>query len=60
MVRRLGAEPEITVTGGVAKNAGVVKALEENLGMGVAPVGVDPQLVGAIGAALGAARSGNI
>jgi len=60
MVRRLGAEPKITVTGGVAKNAGVVKALEENLGTVISPVGVDPQLVGAIGAALGAARSPNV
>lgn len=57
MVRRLGAEPEITVTGGVAKNIGVVKALEANLGMPVKPVDIDPQLIGAIGAALGAASS---
>jgi len=57
MVRRLGAKPEITVTGGVAKNAGVIKALEENLGTSVATVEVDPQLVGAIGAALGTVQS---
>jgi (R)-2-hydroxyacyl-CoA dehydratese activating ATPase len=59
MVRRLGAEPEITVTGGVAKNVGVVKALEANVGMTVTPVNTDPQLIGAIGAAIGAASSAN-
>ncbi|MDQ7783077.1 MAG: acyl-CoA dehydratase activase [Desulfomonilaceae bacterium] len=57
MVRRLGAKPEIVVTGGVAKNEGVVKALEANVGMEIKAAGTDPQLIGAIGAALGAASS---
>jgi len=51
MVRRLKVEPEVVFTGGVAKNAGVVKALEENLGCKVS-VPEDPLLSGAIGAAL--------
>ncbi|MFH1116578.1 MAG: acyl-CoA dehydratase activase [Pseudomonadota bacterium] len=57
MVRRLGGRPELTVTGGTAKNEGVVEALEANVGMTVRRVGIDPQLIGAIGAALGAAAS---
>lgn len=51
MVKRLGIEPDIVFTGGVAQNAGVVKALEENLGHQVF-VPPEPMLSGAIGAAL--------
>ena len=48
---RVGIEPEVTMTGGVAKNMGVVKALEERIGH---PLNLpeDPQIVGALGAAL--------
>ena len=51
LAKRLGGEPAYMITGGVAQNQGVVKALEEKLG---APVFVSPQsqLCGAIGAAL--------
>jgi predicted CoA-substrate-specific enzyme activase len=51
MVRRLKIEPDVVFTGGVAKNIGVVKALEENLGCPVL-VPPEPLLSGAIGAAL--------
>jgi len=51
MVRRLGVKPDVVFTGGVAKNIGVVKALEENLGCEVL-VPQEPLLSGAIGAAL--------
>jgi predicted CoA-substrate-specific enzyme activase len=51
MVGRLKAEPDVVFTGGVAKNVGVVKALEENLGCKVL-VPKEPLLSGAIGAAL--------
>lgn len=51
MVRRLKVEPDVIFTGGVAKNIGVVKALEENLGCPVL-VPEEPLLSGAIGAAL--------
>jgi len=51
MVERLKVEPEVVFTGGVAKNIGVVKALEENLGCEVL-VPEEPLLSGAIGAAL--------
>lgn len=51
MVERLKVEPDVLFTGGVAKNIGVVKALEENLGCKVL-VPKEPLLSGAIGAAL--------
>ncbi len=51
LARRLNIEPEITMTGGVARNIGMVRALEEVLGkkMKISP---DAQLIGAVGAGL--------
>jgi len=51
LVRRVGIESEVTFTGGVSRNIGMVKALEERLGM---PVNVcsDSHYIGAIGAAI--------
>ena len=51
LARRVKAEPAYLMTGGVAQNEGVVRALEDVLG---APVATNPssQLCGAIGAAL--------
>ena len=47
----MGAEEDIMMTGGVAKNSGVVKVLEEKLGVKLySPE--EPQTVGAFGAAL--------
>jgi len=54
---RVGVEPDITLTGGVAHNEGVVRALEEALGVKV-HVPERPQFVGALGAALLARSSG--
>jgi predicted CoA-substrate-specific enzyme activase len=51
MVQRLKIEPDVVFTGGVAKNIGVVKALEENLKCKVF-VPDQPLLSGAIGAAI--------
>jgi predicted CoA-substrate-specific enzyme activase len=51
MVERLKVEPDVLFTGGVAKNIGVIKSLEENLGCKVL-VPEEPLLSGAIGAAL--------
>jgi predicted CoA-substrate-specific enzyme activase len=51
MVRRVGVEEKVTLTGGVAKNEGVVLALEERLGVKVF-VPPEPQIIGALGAAL--------
>ena len=55
MVRSVGLTPPFSMTGGVAKNQGVVALFSENLGQ--APlVTHEPQLVGALGAALIARR----
>lgn len=51
MAERLRIEKDVVVTGGVAKNIGVVKALEEHVGFPVLVPG-EPLLTGAIGAAL--------
>ena len=51
LVRRVGIEPEITFTGGVSRNIGMVRALEEKLGMKV-NVSPDSHFVGALGASL--------
>ena len=48
---RVGLEPPVAVTGGVAKNGGVVRALAARLGTQVT-VPDDPQLTGALGAAM--------
>jgi activator of 2-hydroxyglutaryl-CoA dehydratase len=54
--RRLGLVEDIVMTGGVAKNAGVQRAIEDKLRIGVRRFdGVDPQIIGALGGALIAA-----
>ena len=50
-VLRIGVVPTVAMSGGVAKNQGVVKALSQELGQPVV-VPEDCQLAGAIGAAL--------
>lgn len=56
LLQRLGVEEEFVVTGGIAKNRGVVERLEKELGFKALPIpdGVefDPQLISALGAAL--------
>jgi predicted CoA-substrate-specific enzyme activase len=53
LANNIGLERDLCMTGGVAKNAGVVAALEKLLGMTIKRIKkVDPQLVGAVGAAL--------
>jgi predicted CoA-substrate-specific enzyme activase len=51
LVRRVGIEPEVTFTGGVSRNIGMVRALEEKLGMKL-NVSPDSHFVGALGASL--------
>jgi predicted CoA-substrate-specific enzyme activase len=52
LVYRVGLEKELTITGGVAKNVGVVTYLEKRLGVTTTKLSIDPQLMGALGAAL--------
>ena len=51
MGRAIHFRKEVVFTGGVAKNLGMKKAIEEQIGLGVL-VPQDPQLTGALGAAL--------
>jgi activator of 2-hydroxyglutaryl-CoA dehydratase len=51
LIRRVGIEPEVTFTGGVSRNIGMVHALEEKLGMKL-NVSPDSHYVGALGAAI--------
>ena len=52
LVYRVGLEEDITISGGVAKNIGVVAFLENKMGLKTVKLPVDPQIIGAIGAAL--------
>lgn len=52
MVRKVGLVEDVALTGGCAKNEGLAKALEEKLGVSVKKLPQDPQIAGAIGAAL--------
>jgi predicted CoA-substrate-specific enzyme activase len=51
MVRRLGLVPPVVMAGGVAKNKGVVRAIEEESGQPLV-IPPEPQIIGALGAAL--------
>lgn len=51
LAARVGPEPEVVLTGGVALNAGVVRALGEKLGMKIS-VPPEPEITAALGAAL--------
>lgn len=51
LLRRVGVEEEVSFTGGVAKNIGMIKALNEGLGLTV-NVSDDSHYMGALGAAL--------
>ena len=51
LARRVPIEPQIALTGGVARNVGMVRALEQVLGTSL-QVNAEAQFTGAIGAAL--------
>ncbi|MHA2364302.1 MAG: benzoyl-CoA reductase, bzd-type, subunit Q [Candidatus Hodarchaeales archaeon] len=52
LIERLGIENEFAITGGIAKNIGVVKRIEDELSITAHKPSIDPQLAGAIGGAL--------
>jgi len=56
LLKRIGMRPQVTVTGGCAKNRGLIKALTRIINMEVTPLPVDPQIIGALGAAVFARR----
>ena len=51
LIQKIGAIPEFAISGGIAKNIGMVRRLEKKLGM-KANIPPEPQIVGAVGAAL--------
>ncbi|MGQ9669237.1 MAG: acyl-CoA dehydratase activase [Desulfosoma sp.] len=51
LLKKVGSRPMVAMTGGVAKNIGVVKALERRLKQPIS-VAPEPQIIGALGAAL--------
>jgi len=52
LLMRLGIEEKFAITGGIAKNIGVVKRIEDELKLKAPEPNIDPQLAGALGAAL--------
>lgn len=59
MAKKAGAVDKITLTGGCAKNDGLKEAIEKVLNLKVVDLPMDPQLMGALGAAEYARRKGN-
>ncbi|HYA60401.1 MAG TPA: benzoyl-CoA reductase, bzd-type, subunit Q [Burkholderiaceae bacterium] len=52
LLERIGVEEGFFITGGIAKNAGVVKRIERILGIKAMETQIDSQIAGALGAAL--------
>ncbi len=52
LVGKVGIKNDVGMTGGVSKNVGVVKYLEEMLGKSFLEFPEDPQIIGALGAAI--------
>ncbi|MGD9041579.1 MAG: BadF/BadG/BcrA/BcrD ATPase family protein, partial [Desulfobacteraceae bacterium] len=57
MIKTVGVHGAVTMSGGVAKNRGVVALLEEKLGRAM-HIHLEPQIIGALGAALMAKKQG--
>ena len=54
LLKRVGIRPKVTITGGCSKNKGLLNALTNRLRMDITELSVDPQLMGALGAAVSA------
>ncbi len=52
LLERVGVEREFGITGGIAKNKGVVTRVEKRLGLTALTPNYDPQIAGALGAAM--------
>lgn len=56
LIDRIGVDKEFFITGGIAKNSGVVRRIERKIGLEAvklpADTNLDPQIAGALGAAL--------
>ncbi|MEW6443053.1 MAG: acyl-CoA dehydratase activase [bacterium] len=52
LLKRVGIQEDLTVSGGCAKNDGLIRILEDKVGARVVRLREDPQIVGALGAAV--------
>jgi bzd-type benzoyl-CoA reductase Q subunit len=52
LLERIGVEKDFAITGGIAKNIGVIKRLEKEVGIPIMTTDYDTQIAGALGAAL--------
>jgi len=52
LMKKTGIQALVTITGGCSKNKGLIKALESKLRLPIQNLPVDPQLMGAYGAAV--------
>jgi bzd-type benzoyl-CoA reductase Q subunit len=52
LLDRIGVEKDFVITGGIAKNSGVVNRLQKELGIEILKTEYDAQIAGALGAAL--------
>jgi len=52
LAKSAGLEKDVCMTGGVAKNTGVIEAMEKQLNVPIRRLRVDPQVIGALGAAV--------
>ncbi len=52
LLERIGVEKDFGITGGIAKNIGVVKRLEDEIGIKILEPKMDTQIAGGVGAAL--------
>lgn len=52
LIQRIGLEEKFVITGGIAKNSGIVKRLAEALKVEAEVLSPDPQIAGAYGAAI--------
>lgn len=52
LLRRNGVEPGFAITGGIAKNKGIVLRVQEQLGLEALQPKCDTQIIGALGAAI--------
>ncbi len=52
LLDRIGVEKDFVITGGIAKNSGVVNRLQKELGIEILKTDYDAQIAGALGAAL--------
>ena len=52
LLEQVGVEEQFAITGGIAKNSGVVKRIEREIGVEALPAEMDTQIAGALGGAL--------